>query len=92
MCVCVWGGGGGGGHGMKSFTCGFLQCTHLHLQTGSSKYITMVTPTDPKRRGAQLSIQFSFPVTDIHKFLHRRGVMVSRVVGPKSYHNVMTIQ
>ncbi len=42
--------------------------------------MTIVTPSDPKRRGAQLSLQFSFPVKEVHHQLASRGVVVSTYV------------
>ncbi|XP_064394416.1 kynureninase-like isoform X2 [Halichondria panicea] len=46
-----------------------------NVAADSSKYMTIVTPSDPKRRGAQLSLQFSFPVKEVHHQLASRGVV-----------------
>lgn len=39
------------------------------------KYVTIVTSQDPTLRGCQLSLQFSWPIEDVHTFLKRRGVV-----------------
>ena len=53
----------------------------IHTDTAdSSKYVSIVTPSDPTRRGAQLSLQFSFPINEVYHQLQSRGVVVSMLV------------
>ncbi len=40
------------------------------------RYVTIMTTQDPQRRGAQLSVQFSFSVTEAHKAIKSFGAMV----------------
>ncbi|TNN24059.1 Kynureninase [Liparis tanakae] len=40
-------------------------------------HIRIITPSDPRQRGCQLSLCFSVPVADIFHELERRGVAVS---------------
>ena len=55
---------------VSKFYDGFI--THA-----GDKYVTIVTSQDPTLRGCQLSLQFSWPIEDVHTFLKRRGVVVS---------------
>ena len=41
------------------------------------RYVNIVTSQQPVERGCQLSLQFSWPISQVHKFLAERGVMVS---------------
>jgi len=47
------------------------------VATGCDKHVTIVTSQDPQRRGAQLSLQFSFPVTEVEQRLKTQGAQVS---------------
>ena len=49
----------------------------MSLHAAAAKYVTIVTSSNPKERGCQLSLQFSWPVQAAHEFLSRRGVVVS---------------
>lgn len=39
-------------------------------------YLEIATPADPKQRGAQLSLMFSVPMSDIHSQMMKRGIVV----------------
>lgn len=38
---------------------------------------TVITPEDVTERGSQLSLEFSYPLHQVHKELQKRGVVVS---------------
>ena len=45
---------------------------NTHLPT-----VEIITPSDPKRRGSQLSINFSIPLANVQEELNKIGVVVS---------------
>ena len=53
---------------------------------GGKRYVSIVTSQDPRERGCQLSLQFSWAVEEVHQFLSRRGVVVSQLHTPNPNH------
>ena len=55
---------------------GYLEyLVKLHF---TEEEVKIITPTDPKDRGSQLSLVFSGDVEDVHKGLESLGVVVRR--------------
>lgn len=42
-------------------------------------HLEIATPSDHRQRGAQLSLMFSVPMSDIHSHMMKRGIVVSIV-------------
>lgn len=40
--------------------------------------VEIITPSDPKKRGSQLSINFSIPLANVQEELNKIGVVVSK--------------
>ena len=49
----------------------------INEDNSSKPLMTMITPCNPEERGAQLSLSFSFNVTEFYVELQKRGVVVS---------------
>lgn len=58
---------------------GYLECLlkkHLSPESGRELTLKIITPEDPKQRGSQLSLVFSKEVSDVHKKLEKRAIVV----------------
>ena len=58
---------------------GYLECLlKTHFSSGSARDLSLkiITPEDPNQRGSQLSLVFSKEVSDVHKKLEKRAIVV----------------
>ena len=55
----------------------FLLLKYFGSDSGSPITLEILTPSDPKDRGAQLSLSFSRDLRDIYKEIKLKGVVVS---------------
>ena len=68
--------------GKQFLLTGFLEyLVRKRFSSSSSSPVTVkiLTPSDPRERGSQLSLVFSKDVTKVHEAIERRGIVVSSV-------------
>ena len=69
--------------GKQFLLTGFLEylVRKRFSSSSSSSPVTVkiLTPSDPRERGSQLSLVFSKDVTKVHEAIERRGIVVSSV-------------
>ena len=74
-------------------SCDYSHDCHVVTSPPSpGNYVEVATTSDPCKRGAQLSLQFSCSVKEVHSFLERHGVMVREWSWVNSWILIMFIQ